>query len=78
MTSSTQFCIKLTREEKNTLDDAAEIFKEILEHLVANKKNGLAMCQDSFVIYDAFHQIYNICNEIEVGVLMPEKKEMVI
>lgn len=53
--------IKLEREEKNKLDDAAEVIKEIVELLKSNKENGWTAYQENIDIYDAFWAIYNLC-----------------
>ena len=65
--------IKLTREEKRVLDDAADVFEDILSHLILNKDVGNTEHQKELDIYDNFWKIYDICINIEKDKLIPEK-----
>lgn len=71
MTSTQKFYIKLTREEKNKLDEACEVFDDILMHLKANSDHGYTPFQDGMEIYDGFWHIYTMCLAIEKDQLIP-------
>ena len=63
--------ICLNREEKTTLDNAAEIFDQVLTLLKYNKDNGFTAFQEGLNIYDSFWKIYNVCKEIDCNELIP-------
>ncbi len=71
MTSINKLNIKLDREEKQKLDDAAEVFEEILAHLILNRDNGHTPWQEGLDIYDSFWKIYYICRNIDADELIP-------
>ena len=73
MESMQKLYIKLNREEKTKLDDAADVLEEILCHLVANKDLGLTPSQEGIHIYDTFWKIYDICRNIDKDELIPGK-----
>ena len=70
--------IKLTREEKDILDEAQHIISGIYLILNANKENGSIKYQEGLNIYDPFWHIYHTCLKIDMGGLIPtvEKKEV--
>ena len=71
MKSYQEFTIKLDREEKNKIDEAAEIFDEVLSHLVMNRDKGCSDYQQGLNIYDGFWKIYEICRKIDDCQLIP-------
>ena len=71
MTSTQKLYIKLTREEKDKLDAAAEVFDEIKALLVANNDNGFTPFQEGLDIYDSFWKIYDVCVNIDRDELIP-------
>ena len=77
MKSMQKLYIKLNREEKTKLDDAAEVLEEILCHLVANKDLGLTPSQDGIDIYDSFWKIFDICWHIDKDKLIPKDRQVI-
>ena len=71
MTSTQKLYIKLTRDEKDKLDEAVDVFEEILAHLVYNKDNGHTPWQEGLDIYDSFWKIYHMCLNIDKDELIP-------
>ncbi len=71
MKSTQKLYIKLDREEKDKLDNAAEVMEEILALLVANKDNGFTPWQEGLDIYDTFWKIYYMCRNIDNDELIP-------
>ena len=66
--------IELTREEKNKLDEAADIIVEIKKLLENNKNNGST--EFHLMVYESFCKIYNSCLIIDSLELIPRRKEM--
>ena len=73
MKSTQTLTIQLTREEKNKLDEAADVIEGIKKLLEYNKNNGFTAFQEGLTIYDSFWKIYNNCLIIDNLELIPQK-----
>lgn len=71
MKAMQKFAIKLDREEKTKLDEAAEVMENVLALLKTNRANGWTAFQEGLEIYDSFWKIYNMCKIIELEELIP-------
>ena len=71
MKSMSKLYVNLEAEEKQKLVDAAEVFEEIMAHLIMNKDNGFTPFQDGLEICDEFWDIYYMCRNIEADELIP-------
>ena len=71
MESTVNLKIKMTREQKDVLDNASEIFKEIYDILKDNRERGFTPFQDNLEIYDEFWKIYTTCLGIQAEQLIP-------
>ena len=71
MKSTQTLTIQLTREEKNKLDEAADVIEGIKKLLENNKDNGFTAFQEGLTVYDSFWKIYNNCLIIDNLELIP-------